>query len=51
MDTLALTPGEWTIAIHSADGATPKRVFGPRVIRAESGRAITLDFGETSYSR
>jgi hypothetical protein len=49
--TLTLTPGEWTITIRTPDGTTPQRTFGPRVIRAESGRAITLDFEETNEPR
>jgi hypothetical protein len=50
-DTLTLTPGEWTITMQSPEGATPQFMLGPRVIKAESGREITIDFGAASAPR
>jgi hypothetical protein len=49
--TQSLTPGEWTITIRTPDGTTPQRTFGPRVIRAESGQAMTRDFREANDPR
>jgi hypothetical protein len=42
---MSLMPGEWTLSVAPVDKTSTKPSFGPRLVKAESGRTLTLDAG------
>jgi hypothetical protein len=47
---MSLTPGEWTLSVGAMEKSGTKSLLTPRKVKAESGRAVTLELEETARS-